>query len=342
MGMTLSRAGGIPFLLTLAACSGSEIGAPNAADRKLIVSKIAMVGVGIATASQGQGPFDNYVACPRRGIINFYNIPTGRAATLAGCDTGNGVVLDGTAEVRWADPRNRFAPMSAIEIVGAITVTTQSGAQSTVDRVNVTGIAFSPMPPALDRFNAGAVSIEAFGESYAFDNLALSANVFFPTTITIDQIPNSGGIGGLTETDLRRIAFQPARALARFLLDETFESNRGDHMHFSPCGTYHTIPESGGFVRVEANLTNCEIGPGMYVTGVFTFRWTLFSDPDLRMEITGSATFGGGVPRVTVDRLEWRMTGFVAGTAPYESTFSGLLAAGAQTRPYSFKIMVDD
>ena len=49
---------------------------------------------------------------------------------------------------------------------------------------------------------------------------------------------------------------------------------------------------------------------------------------------------GGGVPRTTLDRLEWGISGVAS--LPGKARISGRLLAGDQERAFAFELVVDD
>src|SRR5215216_4060620 len=81
-------------------------------------SKVAVLSIAVATGDEGRAFFDNFIPCPRRGVIDYTNTPAGRRATFSGCDAGDGVVVDGDAEVRWVEAGNRER-IARIEVSGA-------------------------------------------------------------------------------------------------------------------------------------------------------------------------------------------------------------------------------
>jgi hypothetical protein len=339
------------FSLTLLACASAAIACsdptapppPPVAERSLVASKLVTLGVGLATAHDGGGPFDNVMPCPRRGLVTYYNSAAGRHVVFHGCDAGDGVVVSGPAEVRWPNPHGFPWSFTSLTIVGDLRVSTSTTTESTVAEVSATGITYtgdqfsSPSPRLL---NLDGATVTAFGESYAFQSAASVDNVLFPA-LTIDAIPNAGGMDALSENDVRRLVLDGAMYLGRLLLNETLESSRGEHTHTAPCGTLHVVPE-GQFVRMDAVWNSCPTGTGIFISGTFTARWTKFTEGDMRMVITGEPTFGGGVPRVTLTGIEWNFSGFVDNADTYELTVAGALISGNARRTYSFAYTVDD
>ena len=76
----------------------------SAPETVLVASKLAVLAVAVATGPEGRSFFDNFLACPRRGVVNYHNTAAGRRATFSGCNVGDGVTINGTAELRWVGP----------------------------------------------------------------------------------------------------------------------------------------------------------------------------------------------------------------------------------------------
>jgi hypothetical protein len=236
----------IGYVLLAAGCSGagSDSVAPTSTP-SLLASKVAVLAVAVATGGEGHAFFDNFIPCPRRGVIDYTNIPAGRRATFSGCDAGDGVIVDGSAEVRWVsgDDRTRI---TRIEVVGALRVGGSGASETLIDALTVTDIAFSsPAEPSVLNLVVAAVRVTALGATAPIDPLASPANVFTPSGRSIDAIPNpAGSLDALTEADLKAIAYGTAMRLASLLFDETLESQRGAHEHELPCGTVRVVPEA--------------------------------------------------------------------------------------------------
>jgi hypothetical protein len=326
-------------------CSGaSDPGAPAASqDPQLVASKLATLAVGVAVAGQGRGFFDNFLPCPRRGIIDYRNTPRGRQAVFTGCDAGDGVVVDGVAELGITPTPGDGRPVTEVDLEGPLRVGANA-ASSTVDRIRVSGIAFTTVDsPVIDALVPERVRIAAFGQTTTLDSRAYPATVFRPP-LTIDAIPNAANsLEVLTGADLKRIAYHGALALASVLFDETLEIQRGEHVHTEPCGTLRVAPISGtNLPRMTANWNSCDVRHGLFESGAFTAEWSEFNGQTgrLAMVVQGSLTLGGGVPKVTVSRLEWSVSGVA--DLPGTIRITGRLVSGAQQRTFAFELTVDD
>ena len=324
----------------VAACDGSTD--PDATP-SLIHSKVAVLAIAVATGGEGHAFFDNFITCPRRGVINYINTPLGRLATVSGCDTGDGVIVDGTAEVRWVSGGDR-SRISRLEVVGTLRARGPDGAEVVVDQLTTSGVSFtSPTEPSVLNLIVAPVRVSAAGSAAPLDARASPSNVFAPAGRGIDAIPNPAAtLDALTEADLKAIAFGNGMRLARLLFDETLESQRGQHEHQLPCGTIRVSPDpSTQLVRIDNAWSSCDLGGGIFVSGTFSQRWTAFDGPGgrLAMVIEGQPVLGGNVPRVALSRLEWSITAL---SAPGAVRISGKLVTTSGERPFAFELVTDD
>jgi hypothetical protein len=332
---------GIAAALLALGCGGSGTSPESPPD--LVTSKVAVLGIAIATAGEGHAFFDNYVTCPRRGVINYANSPAGRVATVSGCDTGDGVVLDGNAEVRWVSGSDR-SRITQIVIAGSLRAGDSNGAETSVGDVTVTGISFTaPAEPAVLDLVVAPVRVTANNATFSLDSRAAPANIFAPGGRGIDAIPNpTGSLDALTEADLKSIAYGTAMRLALLLFDETLESQRGEHDHTIACGTIHVAPDvTANLVRLQNEWNGCDLGEGIFVSGTFTQRWTAFDGAAGRvaMVVEGQPVIGGNVPRIALTRLEWSVTAL---PSPNTVRIAGMLTGASGTRSFSFELVVDD
>ena len=333
-------------LLGLAtACRGDgEVAAPQPVSA-LVASKLAVLAVGVATAPQGRSFFDNFLPCARRGVIDYRNTPRGRQATFSGCDAGDGVVVDGTAEVRWTGPGGNRDRIESIELIGPLYVRPTDGRSvlDQVDRIEVRGITFAdPQYPSVESLATDVVRVTVAGVTTPIDARARPDLIFHPS-LAIDAIPNPGNsLAELTEADLKRIAYHGALAIARTLFNETLEIQRGAHTHTEPCGTMRVTPDAANLPRLDMTWTACDARHGLLVGGTFSTRWSEFAPQAGRMAmvVDGALTLGGGVPMVTLSRLEWAVSGL--GSFPATIRIAGRLVSGAQQRTYAFDVLVDD
>jgi hypothetical protein len=335
----------LAILAFLGACADTIAPPAPPEETVLVASKLAILAIGIATGEQGRSFFDNFLPCPRRGIINYRNSPNGRFATLSGCDAGDGVVFDGDIEVRWSGPGQDRDRIEAIEVRGEPTVTVGGNAPVRMETVQISGIAFAPpsnTEPTVDHLVVAPVRVAAFGATTPLDSRATPASVFRPA-LTGDAIPNpSNSLEALTVADIKRIAFHGAMAIASTLLNETLEIQRGAHMHQLPCGTLTVTPLPTNLPRLDMSWNACDLRYGLFVGGTFSTEWAEFSGQGDRivMNATGDITLGGGVPKVTLSRIEWIVSGLDG--FPGVLTISGRLVSGARQSAFSFQVHLDD
>jgi hypothetical protein len=326
-------------------------GAGSPPETSLVASKLAVLAVAVATGREGRSFFDNFLSCPRRGVVNYHNTIAGRRATFSGCDVGDGVTVDGTAELRWVG--TNLSPdrsqLTRLELSGPLTVRGEEGGAADVDAMRVEGIAFrAPSPsddePAVDRLLIESLRVTVLGTTVGVDERGRPERLFQPT-LELNTLPNpTNSLAVLTEADVKRVAYDAAMTLASILLNELIETQRGPHTHTEPCGTLRVTPDAARTTtRLEYAWTGCRLPGGLVLEGTFT--QDVAPGTDLRdvlaMVVAGQITIGGGVPRTTLTRLEWTISG--VRSLPANATIRGTLAAaGGQQRPFAFTVMVDD
>jgi hypothetical protein len=320
-------------------------------ETSLLASKLAVLSIAVATGPEGRSFFDNFLACPRRGVVNYHNTIAGRRATFSGCDVGDGVTVDGTAELRWvgANLSSDRSQLTRLELSGPLTVRGEGGGAADVDAMRVEGIAFrAPSPsddePAVNRLLIESLRVTVLGTTVAVDDRGTPERLFQPT-LDLNTLPNpTNSLAVLTEADVKRVAYDAAMTLASILFDELIEIQRGPHTHTNPCGTLRVTPDAARTTtRLEYAWTGCPLPGGLVLEGTFTQDVAPGTDlrTALAMVVTGQLTIGGGVPRTTLTRLEWAIGGL--GSLPANATIRGtLVAAGGQQRPFAFTLTVDD
>ena len=333
-------------LLASAACGSDPTVPPAGDDRTLAASKAGIVALAVALAPSGHGFFDNFLACPRRGVIDYRDTERGRHFTLAGCDTGDGVVLDGSAELEFPLPGGVPVQLTTVQLTGNIAVRIDGEPAEPITSLTIRDLSFGApaSDPSLDALAFGAARIVVDGRTLPLDSRARPAHVFDPP-LGIDAIPNTtASLNELTQVDLRYVAFHASNALARILVNETLETQRGDHRHDLPCGTMLvTVDPARNLPRLTMTAWNqCDLGYGLRMSGDFTVEWLEISEATGRMAmiVDGSLTMGGGIPRTSVERLEWTVSGI--STLPASVLIEGRLVAGGNQRGYAFSVVVDD
>jgi hypothetical protein len=318
MRLTASRfASAVCAALACTSCRGSsepELTIPEI-ERRLVSSKAAIAALAVAISPQGHSFFDNFLSCPRRGVIDYHNIPGGRRATFTGCDLGDGVVIDGAADVRWTRTSEDPATTRSVSIAGDLLARVETMPPFAVGAVDAAGFAFSAGPPTdgialLDRLLTSQVQVTQLGFIFPLDARAVPSNVFHPA-LTAVWLPNPGnGVSKLEDRDLKRIAFHPMIVLASILFDETLEIQRGQHTHTTPCGTVLVTPDlTRNLPKLAFDWSDCDVGLGAFIGGRFTAEWSDFDarTGHLRMVVTGVINVGGGMPRMQFTEIDWEI-----------------------------------
>jgi hypothetical protein len=319
--------------------------APVSDEAALATSKAAVLAIGVAAGGEGHSFFDNFLPCPRRGVIDYRNTTNGRRATFTGCDAGDGVIVDGTVDLAWTPPGGDRSRITSITIGRGLEARIGGAPPQAVAPFQVAGIAFPSSEPSVLAVAPAPLRVQfGSGTVAPLDARATPAAVFAPM-LTIDALPNAANaLSALGDTDVKRLAYHGAVALASLLFDETLETQRGDHVHQLPCGTLSVVQNAATRLpRLDNAWTAaCDLTGGLHATGTFTLQWTEFDATAgrLTMIVQGPLTFGGGVPRITLSRLEWSISSIA--TLPSTARISGKLVSGTTERAFSFDLVVDD
>ena len=338
-------------VLTTACGSSTEPAPPLPnSERVLVASKVAIAAIAVAVGDQGRSFFDNFLSCPRRGVIDYRNASGGRRATFTGCDLGDGVVLDGSAQIDWTRATaDNPATTTALSIDGDLRVRVNGSESFAVGRVDARNITFSLTPtsptegiPLVDLLSA--VRVESGNDAgFPLDSRANPRNVFHPP-VTANAIPNAANsLDALEDRDVKRASYHHMLAIASILFNETLEIQRGTHTHATVCGTVAVTPIVGrNLPRLNFDWTDCDAGLGSFVGGRFTAEWSEFdaSTGRLHMVLDGNITLGGGVPRTTFSHLDWSVGGI--NSLPTTARISGTMTVANRDRPFEFLVEVDD
>ncbi len=73
--------------------------------------------------------------------------------------------------------------------------------------------------------------------------------------------------------------------------------------------------------------------------GTFSLEGT-FGEELLTITIEGALTIGGGIPKITIRRLEWSLEG--ANSLPGQVRISGKIHGEVDERSFSFDLILDD
>lgn len=359
------RAALIAIALPCLACSDDhEITGPaSRADLQRAAPRIAVTLVAVAAGDEGAGFLDNFLPCTRRGVITYSNTQWGRAASFSGCDLGDGVVIDGSGELRWAGPglpageRRPFcedfpAPSceTAIGWAGELNVTLAGGSEFRLDELRIAGLVMEPgqglYPEGLRIWTAGLgltrLDVTAGGATFRVEDPSLPGAVFGSDGMDIDAIPNpTGSLDALTSVDLERLALDPALALLAFLLNEVSEV-RGDHTHDLGCGTSVVTFDANQRPLIQSDWSSCET-LGIFLSGTFSAEFgpdTDFRNGPVSMRVQGDLTLGGGIPKINLARLDWSVA-FGAITRELH-IFGELEARSGGTRTFDLRVIADD
>lgn len=325
-----------------AACGSDGPTVPPAASpgaQQLMATKLAALAVTIATGSEGHGPLDNFIGCTRRGVVDYTNTPSGRRATVAGCNLGDSVVVDGDLEVRWVSGGDR-AQIRRIELVGPFTIRVADTVR-TVSTAVVDQVSFSSAPQSLGTARLDRIRVSVFDSTFAPDVRALDYRVFGPFGLTLNSIPGSTGTpSGLEPEDARRIAFQLGTLFLTVALDE---SGRPPHTTPLNCGIIEVAPPEGSDTNVvRFQVNGCDFGRELLVSGDFTMDLAdaTFTDEGATYVVSGPMTLGGGVPRTMLDGFEWAIV--IPGGLPGDAAITMTLVDGQNRWEYNYSVPLDD
>jgi hypothetical protein len=304
-----------------------------AGDTTLALSSAAGAAIAIGVARRGFTFFDNFYACPGRGLLDFAERGAVMQARAHGCDLGTGVVLDGDFEVRL---RSSGATVVGVHVTGNAEVVSAAGAIDLPD-IAIDGLGVELFEGRSALVDPNAATLYAFGRRVAYDARGIPAEMFAASAAVSNP---AGDLSSFTEDDLRRVVFDPALVIASILFDEQVEFGRGPHTHDIGCGTLDVMPDTlTGLTGMTASLVDCEIPFGTGIGGDFRAAWTAFDESGLALEIDGTFVLQGGLPSVSLQRASWIVE---LDAALEEAVFRGEVSDGAITLPYSYRVPVSD
>lgn len=307
---------------------------------QVMATKLAALAVAIATGSEGGGPLDNFIGCTRRGVIDYTNIPAGRRASVAECNLGDSVVVDGDLEVRWVSGGDRTR-IGRLELVGPFTVRVADTVR-TVSTAVVNNVAFAGgLPPSLGTARLDQMRVTVFDSTFTPDARGGEQRVFGPFGLTLNSIPGTTGTpSSLAEEDARRIAFQLGSLFLAIVLDE---SGRPPHTHALGCGTIDVAPDPATDENIaHFQLSACDFGRELLVSGDFTMDLADATvTPDgATYVLEGPMTLGGGVARTMLSGFVWSIA--IPGGLPGDATITLTLVDGQNRWEYNYTIPLDD
>ncbi|HSM35831.1 MAG TPA: hypothetical protein VK837_05470 [Longimicrobiales bacterium] len=306
-----------------------------AGDTTLALSKAAGAALAVGTAPRGFSFFDNFLPCPRRGLIDFAERGAEMVARAHGCDLGDGVTLDGAFAVALQTDGGFVV---GADITGDATLTTPAG-MIPLPVLSVAGLSLEPRAGREGDVGAGTATLTALGRTVAFDARGAPVRVFeVPEDILV---ANPGrAVVALTDVDTRRAVFDPFLAFAAILFDEQLEFNRGPHTHDVTCGTIDVLPDTTtGLTGVTASLEGCEFPSGTTIGGEFSASWTSFQETELTAVFDGALRLDGGLASVTLMRVEWTVE---PAADLQNAVFRGELSDGGTTLPFLYAVPVSD
>ena len=347
----------------IASCGGEDpLGPLTAPQSARVAPRLAVMTYAVATAPAGRSFFDNFLPCLERGALSFVDSDRGRLVWFRGCNLGTGLVIEGSGEIEWAGAapgpaREPFcthglSPHCATSFrwSGTLAITIDDSITAGLDAYEVTDVSVTAsvdtiqldsLKVVIDGAGAGA------GATIPMNDPELLAQLFDTTGRTLDDIPNpSESVAALSQADLHRLAYDGISVLGSFLLDETQESTRVDHVHTLSCGTSSVTYDAQQLPTITSTWTGCSIN-GLIYDGTFTMKWGRWdisqsSFDAIRLDVSGALTVGGAVPRVHLTDLKVLMSnadgGGIAGSLGITLTLTGT----GGSRSLAVTVPVDD
>jgi len=334
--------------MTGAAADLSPVVTPTATLTPLqrLASRLSVMTLAVAVAREGRGPFDNFLPCVRRGVINYYNTEASRHAAFNDCDLGDGISVNGSGELRWVGPGLSTDRQTFSRIIweGELTAAIDGNLGVRINEFEIDSIKMQiefrrGLP---ERLQLDSLTVTLLGETMQVDDKTLPSQLFDTSALDIDSIPNpSRSLSALTESDMKRLAYDQATFLIRFLINEAVESQRGNHTHEYPCGTSVVTQNlEDRTTRIDNTWNNCSLtSNGLFMDGTFSLEGT-FDEELLAITIEGALTIGGGIPKIAIRRYEWSLEGAKPHAAQVH--ISGKIYGEVDERSFSFDLIVDD
>jgi len=316
-----------------------------------LASRLSVMTLAVAFAHEGGGPFDNFLPCVRRGVINYSNTEAGRRATFSSCDLGDGITVHGIGELELAglerSTENRIERITISRIIwhGELTAVIDGETEVQIKKFEIASVGMQLNHGAgsiSDKLQLESLTVTLLGETMKVDDETLISQLFDTSAMDINSIPNpSSSLSALTESDMKRLAYQGATFLVSFLVGEVLESQRGSHTHEYPCGTSVVTQNlEDRTTRIDNTWNSCDLtSSGLFMDGTFSLDGT-FGEDLLTITIEGALTIGGGIPKITIRRLEWSLEG--ANSFLAQVRISGKIYGEVDERSFSFDLVVDD
>ena len=280
-------------------------------------------------------------------MINYYNTEAGRHAAFSECDLGDGISVNGGGELRWVGPGLSTDRQTISRIIweGELTAAIDGNMGVRINEFEIDPIKMQiefrrELP---ERLQLDSLTVTLLGETIKVDDGSLPSQLFDTSAMDSNSIPNpsSKSLSALTESDMKRLAYDQATFLVSFLVNEAVESQRGSHAHEYPCGTSVVTQNlEDRTTRIDNTWNNCDLtSSGLFVNGTFSLEGN-FDEELLAITIEGALTIGGGIPKITMGRWEWSLEG--ANSLPAQVRISGKISEEVDERSFSFDLVVDD
>ena len=316
-----------------------------------LASRLSVMTLVVAFAEDGHGFFDNFLPCVRRGVINYSNTEAGRRATFSSCDLGDGIIVHGRGALKLIglerSTENGIEKITISRIIwdGELTAVIDGETEVQIKKFEIASVGMQLNHGAesiSDRLQLDSLTVTLLGETMKVDDETLISQVFDTSAMDINSVPNlSKSLSALSESDMKRLAYDQAPFLLSFLVNEAIESQRGNHTHEYPCGTSvvtHNLENQT--TRIDNTWNNCDLASsGLFMDGAFSLEGDL-DEELLTIKIDGALTIGGGIPKITINRLEWSIEG--AKPLPAQARISGKIYGEVDERTFSFDLIVDD
>ena len=172
-------------------------------------------------------------------MINYYNTDGGRHATFSGCDLGDGIVVEGSGELKTVLlVRSRGTTADAVTISrviweGELTAVIDGDTDVQIDEFAIASVEMQLNHGSgriSEKLKLDSMAVMLLGETMTVDDATLISQLFDTSAMDIGSIPNSSDtLAALTESDMKRLAYGQGPFLFRFLINEVMESQRGNH-----------------------------------------------------------------------------------------------------------------
>ena len=233
----------------------------------------------VAFAEDGHGPWDNFLPCVRRGVINYYNTDGGRHATFSGCDLGGGIIVNGSGELkpvlleRSRETGKDTITISKIIWEGDLTAVIDGETEIQINEFALASVLMQinhGKGREFGRMHLDSMTVMFLGETMTVDDATLISQLFDTSAMDIDSIPNpSKSLSALTESDMKRLVYDQSSFLVSFLINEAVERQRGNHTHEYPCGASaitHNLEDQT--TRIDSTWNNCDLNSsGLFMDG---------------------------------------------------------------------------